>query len=120
MGTFVRLLQLAALYDFDCLEWVIPRAFRDILHLLDDVIAFENFSEDDVLAIEPPSLSQRVVHYLFDKMVGLRGDGRGDEELRAVCVLARVCHAHHAGLGVLQLEVLVGKFGSVNRFPSST
>ena len=36
-----------------------------------------------------------------------RGNDRGDEELRAVGVLSGVGHGEHAGLGVLQLEVLV-------------
>jgi hypothetical protein len=35
------------------------------------------------------------------------GDGGGDEELRAVGVLASVRHGEQARFGVLQLEVLV-------------
>jgi hypothetical protein len=36
-----------------------------------------------------------------------RGDDSGDEELRAVGVLASIGHGQQARLGVLQLEVLV-------------
>lgn len=54
-------------------------------------------TEDDVLAIEP------------------RGDDGGDEELGAVGVLAGVSHRQETGLGVLQLEVLVGKLLAVDR-----
>ena len=46
-------------------------------------------TEDDVGAVEPA------------------GDDGGDEELRAVRVLARVRHGEDAGLGVLEGEVLV-------------
>ena len=46
-------------------------------------------TEDDVRAIEP------------------RRNDSGDEELRAVGVLASVGHGEHTGLGVLELEVLI-------------
>ena len=59
------------------------------LNLLDDVQTLDDLTEDDVGAVEPGG-----------------GDG-GDEELRAVGVLASVGHRQLTGLGVLQLEVLV-------------
>jgi hypothetical protein len=34
-------------------------------------------------------------------------DDGGDEELRAVGVLARVCHGQKSGLSVLKLEVFI-------------
>ena len=40
-----------------------------------------------------------------------------DEELRAIGVFTRIGHAQHAGLAVLELEVLIGKFGPVDGFP---
>ena len=51
--------------------------------------------------------------------MNLRGDGRGDEKLGAIGVLARVGHAEHAGLAMLQLEVLVREFVAVDGFPTS-
>jgi hypothetical protein len=56
----------------------------------------EDFGEDDVLSVEPG---------------GLLG---GDEELRAVRVLAGVGHRQPAGAEVLQLEVLVGELLAVD------
>lgn len=47
--------------------------FGCVLNLLHNVIALEDFAEDNVTAIEP------------------RSDGSGDEELRAVGVFAGVC-----------------------------
>lgn len=44
---------------------------------------------------------------------------RGDEELRTVRVRATVRHRQRAWLGVLQLEVLVGELGAVDRFAAS-
>ena len=62
----------------------------------------QNFSEDDVLAVEPG---------------GLLG---GDEELGSVGVLASVGHGQPASAEVLQLEVLVGKLLAVDGATTST
>lgn len=39
--------------------------------------------------------------------IDLRGNGRGDEELRTVGVLSGIGHGQQALLGVLELKVLV-------------
>ena len=62
----------------------------------------QTLTEDDVSAIEP------------------RCDDGGDEELRAVGVLASVSHGQETGLGVLQLEVLVRKLLAVNGLSTRT
>ena len=54
MGTFFWRLQLSTLCDFDHLGGLVPCAFGDILHLLDNIVAFKHFAKDDMLAIEPP------------------------------------------------------------------
>lgn len=41
-------------------------------------------------------------------------DGRGNKELRSVGVLSRVGHAKESSLGVLELEVLIREFGTVD------
>lgn len=46
-------------------------------------------------------------------------DRGSDEELRAIGVFARIGHAQHSSLTVLELEILIGKFGPVDGFPSS-
>ena len=45
-------------------------------------------------------------------------DRSSDEELRAIGVFARIGHAQHSGLAVLELEVLILELGSVDGFPS--
>jgi len=61
-----------------------------------------NFTEDDVLAIEPA------------------GDDGGDEELRAVGVGASVSHGQQTRLDVLVLEVLILELLTVDRLATGT
>lgn len=55
--TFVRdvglHLQFAALDDLDVLEGPVVAALRNILDLVDNIVALENLTKNDVLAIEP-------------------------------------------------------------------
>lgn len=95
-NTFFRNLQFAAFSDFDRLLRLVARLLVHVLDLVDDLVALEHLSEDDVAAIEPGC------------------DGSGDEELASVGVFARVGHAEHAFLAVLELEVLIGEFGAVD------
>jgi hypothetical protein len=69
---------------------------------LDNVQTFNDFSEDDVLAIQP------------------RGEDSGDEELRSVGVRTSVGHGEKTNLGVLQLEVFVFKLVTVDALSSSS
>ena len=69
---------------------------------LDDVHAVNDLTEHNVLAVEPA------------------GDNGRDEELRAIRVGAGVSHRKQTGLGVLQLEVLVGELGTVDRLATGT
>lgn len=72
------------------------------LDALDNVHSFDNLSENNVLAIQP------------------RGGHSGDEELRAIGVLARVGHGEEARARVLQIEVLIGKLGAVDGLTTSS
>lgn len=72
------------------------------LNGLDNVKTLGDLTEHDVLSIEP------------------RGDDGGDEELGAVGVWSGVGHGQESGLGVLQLEVLVGKLGAVDGLAAGT
>lgn len=73
--TFFWYWQLATLSDLDGLCWLVPSTLWHIFNLLDNVVSLEHLAEDDVLAVEPG------------------GDSGGDEELGAIGILSRVCHA---------------------------
>ena len=49
-----------------------------------------------------------------------RSDNGGDEELRAVGVGTGVGHGKKTGLGVGELEVLIGELGAVDRLTTGT
>merc|ERR1719335_438466 len=68
------------------------------LNLSDDLHALEDGPEDHV----PP--------------IQVRRRNGGDEELAAVCVLARVRHGQEAPAAMLELEVLVLELRSIDRF----
>jgi hypothetical protein len=53
VNTFRRDLKLAALDDLDGLDGLIASSCLDVLNLLDNLVALEDFAEDDVAAIEP-------------------------------------------------------------------
>lgn len=74
-NTFFRDLELATLGNLDGLLRLVASTLRKVLNLVDDVVTLEDLTEDNVTAIEPGC------------------DGGGDEELRAVGVLAGVGHA---------------------------
>jgi hypothetical protein len=101
-NTFFRHLQLAALCNLDRLLGLVTRLLVDVLNLVNDLVALEDLSEDDVATVEP------------------RGDDGGDEELAAIGVLARVGHGKEALLAVLELEVLVGELGAVDGLAAGT
>ena len=52
------------------------------------------------------------------EIADLRSNGCGYKELGAVGVLSGVGHAENASLGVLQFEILIGEFGSIDGFSS--
>lgn len=117
MNTFFWHLKLSALNDRDRFDRPVLCALGHILDLLHDVVAFEHLAEDNVTPIEP------AVHWLARSlrpiMCVIPRDGGGDEELRTVGVLACVCHAQQALLGVLQLEVFIFKLVPVDGFAAS-
>jgi hypothetical protein len=53
VNTFRGDLKLAALDDLDSLDRLIARCGLGVLDLLDNLVALEDFTEDDVAAIEP-------------------------------------------------------------------
>lgn len=93
-------LELARVGDGDVLRGL-ARLASVRLDLLDDVHAFDDGSENDVTVVQPRSFDSR------------------DEELRAVGVGSGVGHAHDAGSGVLEGEVLVLKLVAVDRLAAS-
>jgi len=72
------------------------------LDFLDDIHALDDFAKDHMLSVEPA------------------GNDRSDEELGAVRVGSCVCHGQEARLGVLNYEVLVIKFRTVDGLSART
>lgn len=70
--------------------------------LLDDIHSLGDFSEDDVLSVEPA------------------GDDGGDEELGSVGVGSSIGHGEESRPGVLELEVLVSELLSVDGLSSGS
>lgn len=70
-------------------------------YFLDDIEAFDDFTENHVFVIEP---------------IGFRGS---DKKLTAVRIRAGVGHRKDAGFGVFQLEIFVVEFIAVYRFATS-
>ena len=66
MNTFSGDLQLAALGDLDRLGRLVACALGHILNSVNDLVALEDFAEDNVAPVEP------------------RGDNRGNKKLGAV------------------------------------
>lgn len=71
------------------------------LELLDNVHSLNDFSEDDMLSVEP------------------LGHNSGDEELGAVGVGSGIGHREQSGSTVLDLEVLVFELLTIDGFSSS-
>lgn len=121
MDTFRGHLQLSALGDLDSLLRLVAGLRLHVLDLRDDIHALKDLAEDDVAAVEPstPHVSSHSSMTIFCLVLSkrwecLRGNDSGDEELGAVGVLAGVGHGQQTGLGVLELEVLVGELVTVD------
>jgi len=71
-------------------------------NLLDNIHAFDDLSENDVFSVQPRSF------------------GGANEKLRPIGVGSGVGHGQNSGSGVLQLEVLILEFVSVNRLSTSS
>lgn len=108
------LLELSALGNLDLVRRAVTAALGDILDLLDDLIALEDFTEDDVTAIQPPITCQ-YCDLLSITSSNVRSNSGSDEELRTVGVLAGVGHTQKALLSVPYLEVLVLELVTVDR-----
>lgn len=96
MYTFLGHLELAALSNLDCFGGLVTGTLGHVLNLLDDIVALKDLAEDNMAAVEPAC------------------DDGGNEELRAVGVLAAVGHAKKALARVLELEVLIGELGTID------
>lgn len=118
MGTFFGFLVFPTLCYLDLLLGLIPTSFWNVLHLLNDIVAFKYLAEDYVFAIEPAMNRVNNARFADWKEARVPRDSCRDEELRTIGVFARVGHAEHASLAVLQLEVLVREFRSIDRLSS--
>jgi len=94
-------LELSAVADGDLLAGL-SRLAAEALSGLDDVVAINDLSEDDVLSVEPGGL------------------GGADEELGSVGVGTSVGHGQDSGGIVLELEVLILELVAVDGLASSS
>ena len=91
MATFFGFLKLAAFRNFDHVGGFVAHALGHVLHLLDNIIAFKDFPEDNMFTIQPAGdgcrneelerlirLIKRAIRYL--------------PYLRAVGILSRIGH----------------------------
>ena len=92
----LRLLKLAAVLNNQLLAGL-ARSGANSLNLFKNAVTLDELAEDDVRTVEPV------------------GRPKGNEELAAVGAGASVRHAEEAALVVLNVEVLVGELGTVDR-----
>lgn len=116
VATFFWLLQLAALGDLDLFRRLVSHALGHIFDLLDDVVSFQHFPKDDMLPIQPSSDGGSDEE--LDSLASLQALGRTMSYLRAIGILTRIGHAQLTSLGMLQLEVLIGKLLPIDRLPT--
>jgi len=88
---------LSTVGDFNRRKGLVSAIGGRLFNLLHKIEAFDNFTKDNVFAVEPA------------------GNDGGDEELRSIGSRTSVSHGQESRLGVLQLEVLIFEFVSVNR-----
>jgi hypothetical protein len=91
--------------------------------LLDEVHAVLDFTEDDVLAAEgrhEGSVRRPLTNARQSDLLQPRGLDGGNEELRTVGVGSSVGHGQQSRLGVLELEVLIGKLVAVDGLSTGT
>ncbi len=100
-GLLYRFLQLAAISNDNLLRGLSALGTNS-LNSLDDVHAFNDLSENNVLSVQP------------------RARDSANEELRSICVGPSVSHGQNTRTCVLVDEVLIGKLGTVDRFSTNT
>lgn len=89
---FVATFELPTLGDLDRFGRLVPHAFWHILNLLDHIITFQDFTKDNMLAVQPASNGRRNEE-LVSSLARVTVFDRAPSYLRAIGVLARIGHA---------------------------
>jgi hypothetical protein len=99
VATFIHH-QLAALGDRDRGKRSVDALLRlSVLNLLHDIVAFEDFTEDDVAAIKPAvRIRTSLDTHSAEETLNGPCDNSSDEELGSVGVLSGVGHAYAISL----------------------
>jgi hypothetical protein len=104
----------ATFLNFDSLP-SLPTLSSKFLNVFDNIQSLDNFSEDNMFPIKP------ACHDLITSIHTWEGVGySGDEELGTISVWAGVCHGDETGFTMLQFEVFVGEFLTIDGFSTGT
>lgn len=93
----------------------LPTRSSKFLNVFDNIQSLDNFSEDNMFPIKP------ACHDLITSIHTWEGGGySGDEELGTIGVGTGVSHGEETGFGMLQFEVFVCEFLTIDRFSAGT
>jgi hypothetical protein len=104
----------ATFLNFDSLPSPPTRSSK-FLNVFDNIQSLDNFSEDNMFPIKP------ACHDLITSIHIWKGVRySGDEELGTISVGAGVCHGEETGFSMLQFEVFVCEFLTIDGFSTGT
>jgi hypothetical protein len=96
--------------NLDCLLSLSTRSAK-FLDILDNIHSLDNFSENNMFPIKPACHN---LHPVNDSLK--KAEYSSDKELGSIGVWAGICHGEKTWFGVLEFEVFVSEFFTVDGF----